>query len=360
MTKTRINWIDIAKGIGILLVILGHSPRDIMVDRYTAIHFMFSFIYSFHMPLFFFLAGVTFHSFKKSDGFIIKKTRQLFVPLICYSLTIYAVFYIADLIPFLHSLFENASMGIVPIKEYLLETLNINNPYAFHTWYIWVLFIIEIIMFVYEKYILRKELGSVAYLIPVILFAIIIHFFVKLDSALLTYVIKNLFYFSLGVLYSIKGGALQEKYNKKISLNLLFLIGIIMTTVNTLSAINVITFNEQLTSILYAMQFLIGNILMILLTVNLSKKIADNKFLINLGKNSFNIYLLHQPFCCAVIGMVLVKILPANIFCYILIMFVCSICSIVLPLLFVKLVNKIKMGKVMEILYNVKLVDKAE
>ncbi len=139
-----------------------------MVDSYTAIHFMFSFIYSIHMPLFFFLAGVTFHSFKKADGFIIKKTRQLFIPLICYSLTIYAVFYTADLIPFFHTLFENASMGIVLLKEYLLDTLNTNNPYTFHTWYIGVLFIIEILMYVYEKYILRKELGSAAYLILVI------------------------------------------------------------------------------------------------------------------------------------------------------------------------------------------------
>lgn len=360
MTKTRINWIDIAKGIGILLVILGHSPRDIMVDSYPAIHFMFSFIYSFHMPLFFFLAGVTFHSFKKSDGFIIKKTRQLFIPLICYSLTIYAVFYIADLIPFLHTLFENASMGVVPLKEYILDTLNINNPYAFHTWYIWVLFIIEIIMFIYEKYILRKKSGSIVYLIPVVLVTIIIHFFVKLDLALLNYVVKNLFYFSLGVIYSIKGGALQEKHNKKIVLKLLFSVGIIMTILHTLSAINVITFNEPVTFILNDLQFLIGNTLMILLIVNLSKKIADNKFLIYLGQNSFNIYLLHQPFCCAVIGMVLVKILPANLLCYILIMIVCSICSIILPLLFVKLVNKIKMGKVMEILYNVKPVNKAK
>lgn len=360
MTKTRINWIDIAKGIGILLVILGHSPRDIMVDSYPAIRFMFSFIYSFHMPLFFFLAGVTFHSFKKSDGFIIKKTKQLFIPLICYSLTIYAIFYIADLIPFLHSLFENASMGIVPIKEYMLETLNINNPYAFHTWYIWVLFIIEIIMFIYEKYVLRKESESIVCLIPIILVTIIIHFFVKSDSALLNYVAKNLFYFSLGVIYSIKGGALQEKYNNKVSVKLLFSIGLIMTIVQTLSVINVITFNEQVTFILNALQFLIGNTLMILLIVNLSKKTADNKFLIYLGKNSFNIYLLHQPFCCAVIGMVLVKILPANLLCYILIMIVCSICSIVLPLIFVKLVNKLKIEKITEILYNVKLVNKVK
>ena len=53
-TQNRDNAIDIAKGIGILLVIVGHTgglPAD------TYIH---HFIYSFHMPLFFILGGFLF------------------------------------------------------------------------------------------------------------------------------------------------------------------------------------------------------------------------------------------------------------------------------------------------------------
>ena len=49
--KERIKWVDAAKCIGILCVILGHS--HIPTALKTA-------IYSFHMPLFFFLSGVTF------------------------------------------------------------------------------------------------------------------------------------------------------------------------------------------------------------------------------------------------------------------------------------------------------------
>lgn len=55
-TQFRDNAIDIAKGIGILLVIVGHTgglPAD------TYIH---HFIYSFHMPLFFILGGFLFKS----------------------------------------------------------------------------------------------------------------------------------------------------------------------------------------------------------------------------------------------------------------------------------------------------------
>ena len=42
MTQNRIIWIDLLKGLGIVLVILGHTP-----NIPESVH---SFIYSFHMP----------------------------------------------------------------------------------------------------------------------------------------------------------------------------------------------------------------------------------------------------------------------------------------------------------------------
>lgn len=57
----RSDWIDIAKGIGILLVVYGHVARGLMnggvpLDRawFTAVDTV---IYAFHMPLFFLLSG---------------------------------------------------------------------------------------------------------------------------------------------------------------------------------------------------------------------------------------------------------------------------------------------------------------
>ncbi|GAB4398093.1 MAG: acyltransferase family protein [Anaerolineales bacterium] len=50
----RIGFIDIAKGIGILLVVLAHN------DLQAYAPFLHKVIYSFHMPLFFFLSGMFF------------------------------------------------------------------------------------------------------------------------------------------------------------------------------------------------------------------------------------------------------------------------------------------------------------
>lgn len=50
MTKERISSIDILKGIGIILVMLGHAlPHD---------SFVRTLIYTFHMPLFFWCSGL--------------------------------------------------------------------------------------------------------------------------------------------------------------------------------------------------------------------------------------------------------------------------------------------------------------
>lgn len=73
--KNRIKWVDLAKGLGIILVIIGHCV-------YLG-HFVHNWIFSFHMPLFFILSGLFF---KKDDPvhLIRKKYRQLIVPFIVF------------------------------------------------------------------------------------------------------------------------------------------------------------------------------------------------------------------------------------------------------------------------------------
>ena len=70
-TSSRIGWIDTAKGIGLLCVILGHLHIP-LVDTW---------VYFFHMPLFFFLSGVVFSGGKYDfKTFLGKKLRSLVIP----------------------------------------------------------------------------------------------------------------------------------------------------------------------------------------------------------------------------------------------------------------------------------------
>lgn len=74
--EKRIEWIDAARGIGILLVILGHSYMVLGSEANRL-------ILSFHMPLFFFLSGFcTKNSIvdKPWKEYIIGKIQTLLVP----------------------------------------------------------------------------------------------------------------------------------------------------------------------------------------------------------------------------------------------------------------------------------------
>lgn len=86
-------WVDYAKGIGIILVVFGHVNRGL----YSAgIHISTSFyqltdsvIYSFHMPLFFFLSGLFFMQSldrKNKVQFIASKIDTIVYPYVIWSL----------------------------------------------------------------------------------------------------------------------------------------------------------------------------------------------------------------------------------------------------------------------------------
>ncbi|MCR5070266.1 MAG: acyltransferase family protein [Prevotella sp.] len=73
----RIKWADLARGLAIFLVLLGHAnPPSCML----------TFIYAFHMPLFFILSGLFMKVDDWSSAFIKKKIRTLLVPFIIYNI----------------------------------------------------------------------------------------------------------------------------------------------------------------------------------------------------------------------------------------------------------------------------------
>lgn len=75
MVVKRMDWVDIAKGITIIFMIIGHTV-PISSGVYT-------FIFSFHMPLFVILSGITYRSLKNIKSFwlnIKKYFKRLFIP----------------------------------------------------------------------------------------------------------------------------------------------------------------------------------------------------------------------------------------------------------------------------------------
>lgn len=77
--QTRIEWLDVAKGLGVLLVVLGHLWYNCSFPIVNQI------IYTFHMPMFFVLSGFVF---KKGDSgfgsFVSSKSKRLLLPTLIF------------------------------------------------------------------------------------------------------------------------------------------------------------------------------------------------------------------------------------------------------------------------------------
>lgn len=74
---TRVSAIDVAKGIGIICIVLGHVlPHS----------FVYSLLYAFHVPLFFVLSGLTYHHAENLRGFLVDKIRRILVPYASFAL----------------------------------------------------------------------------------------------------------------------------------------------------------------------------------------------------------------------------------------------------------------------------------
>jgi fucose 4-O-acetylase-like acetyltransferase len=88
----RITWVDCARGIGILLVVYGHVARGVvaagLMDGTGLYRIVDSLIYSFHMPLFFFVSGMFFPGSLKSKGLGLLKNK---VALLVYPYFIWSV-----------------------------------------------------------------------------------------------------------------------------------------------------------------------------------------------------------------------------------------------------------------------------
>ena len=80
--KQRINWIDWAKVFAIYLVVLGH-----LLSKTGREGYIFNFIYSFHMPFFFFISGYLFN-IKENNfrSFLKGSIRSLLVPYVLLNL----------------------------------------------------------------------------------------------------------------------------------------------------------------------------------------------------------------------------------------------------------------------------------
>ena len=135
--QSRQDWVDIAKGIGILLVVYGHIARGVvsagMGIEHHVLRLADSIVYTFHMPLFLFLSGLFFYSSLKKRGgigLVLNRLDTVLYPYVVWSL----------LQGFIEVMLDPYTNGQVTVTQ----VLDLAEPRA-HFWYLYTLFLLTLL-----------------------------------------------------------------------------------------------------------------------------------------------------------------------------------------------------------------------
>lgn len=146
--KDRIEWVDWLKCVAMFLVIWGHIIQRISAYSYDLSYpqgACLSFICTFHMPLFTILSGFFFSEKYSAKEFLIKKTKQLLLPLIVWC------FLYLGCLPIIITFFDKSDIHCIAI---------IRNIYYGITdwgwWYLRALFLCFVYSYIFIRIFNRR------------------------------------------------------------------------------------------------------------------------------------------------------------------------------------------------------------
>lgn len=282
----RIHWIDNLKWIGIILIVLWHCYFP---DKSLFI----SYIFSFHVILFFFLSGLLFHDKKYQNFFWFAKNKaqRLLIPYIWFNVIMFSILKGKDFIThqsdfwvsffsFLQWTFYWSYLIIPDSGNYFLipDHTNITNV---PTWFLVCLFICSIFYFFLNKYIKNRTLK--------ILILVWIAGSIFLESKYFNFrfpfsseiALMSMFFYWLWHTFQKEIMNFAENINKKY----LFLLPILIW-INILFLSNV---NINFSSNYYwenFFLFIINGFLWVISYIIIAKNIPQNKILDFFGQNS--------------------------------------------------------------------------
>ena len=314
-TKTnRLAWLDWAKGFAMLLVLIGHSMRDEMRQNAPALDFIYRAAYIFHMSYFFWISGYGYFLSRKRGGaplaILVRRVKKQLVPWLLYTLLIYAAFMAAMQIPALKTTLKDA--GYTPLSPvlYAIQALQANNPWAYHLWFLYVLLVLQAILMASDGLSGGRHTKTVCVILTVLsIVGLAARSCLRLGEwwRLYDYITLYVPMICLGVL-------MADWKPKPWLVWLWGGLGIVYIVVRAVFfsgfAGNSLRVDGMERFVIYLLAILLLPGVMMLLnrlfqTQLVPRTRAGKACLSFLGRESMIIYLVHQPFCCAFLGLVL-------------------------------------------------------
>lgn len=299
--ENRIEWIDTAKVITMILVIVGHCTYYNISTKYGGIHYfcsdcessfaysltchITSFIYLFHMPFFMFLSGACFGFGRKEEtlaSIVKKKALRLLLPFFAVT------FLIAVPLKYLAG-YWNGSTGI--IRDVIYG--QILFPNYVHLWFVLSLFWIFCISFFIKEWVKQPS-------ITVILILLIVSvgggkLSNTYDLLAIPHSLWMLVYFVLGYWYTEKIAAKA----KRLSNTSLWLIAVLLFVIPYVLHSPVHS-SPILYKLIYPFVFralgLLGIYMMIGVSIKLCQRTMKMKCWNYLQRNAYTMYLFSDSF----------------------------------------------------------------
>lgn len=293
------------KSLAIVLVVLGHSTNQykgnwIFETEQKSIIFKWVSLYvnSIHMVIFVFVSGVVYAYCKLKKGYykhyynLIKdKVKRLLIPYFCIGLLFK--------IPI--DIFLGIYRGKINISNIIKDLiLGINSG---HLWFLMMLFILFLVYFCIEKFILKLNvIFSIALVFILQVFSIYASDIFTIKRVLLYCV-----FFHMGYIVYVNRMFVLDKIsilNKKKVIIYTFIIIILLILIRGKISNN--SFIEKVIHLIINDIIGILGILQMYSVVAIIKKIKDlQKFLNVINRYNFNIYLLHEPIIFIILSIVI-------------------------------------------------------
>lgn len=259
--NNRLEYIDIAKGIGILLVVFGHSSLVLHIENIW--------IHSFHMPLFFIITGMCFNENKYSFAhFLKRRLHQIMVPCLFFT------FFIASI------------EIIIGVRQ--LDSLRYGIPHAL--WFLPVLFVSQLVL--YNVWVVSRKMVCRLTFITICLLA----WFGIANKPPLPYTIQAIpaaiAFIGIGTLITVQ----EKKWSATQELALCFVASVVSVYVLK-SRLNLYE-NDLHCHIIATIAAIMGSCFILALSklVSHSQKERIKFIFIWLGRNSLVIMSIHQFF----------------------------------------------------------------
>jgi len=269
------DWVDYAKAIGIILVVYGHVARGLynagIESSVTLYKLVDSIIYSFHMPLFFFLSGLFFYSsFSKRGGkqLVFSKVDTIFYPYLVWSI------FQGSIEVFLSGYTNTGNISFSDVLALLWA------PRA-QFWFLYALFVIFVVSSAIYS-VVPKRLSILVFLL-----AILLYLFPSVlpDLNFYHFLSRYFVFFSFGIIFMMY---VKIEY---ISTTFTFFVSLVAFVVCQWLFHDYLSLNYKDKGIESLLLAFISIIFMISSAIYLSNK--SYGYLVFIGKSSMAIYLMH-------------------------------------------------------------------